>query len=429
MATVMAAVAVIEAFTEVGLKQSIIQHKKGAEERFINIIWWLSSGRGIILYLIGFLIAPLICDFYQKPEMLPLLRVSFLVVLFNGLISPRVYVLQKELRFKGWVFLMQGSGVLGVVLTLIIAFFFQNVWALVIGYAAEAFIRSSLSFIFYPIKPGLNFDKLLLRDIIAFSKKMFGLPILMLLFVQTDIFVVGKVLTMTELGMYALAKSLAEMPNTFLSKVIQPMILPTLSQMQDSKAKLKESILILTKWTMMLGLPFIAFFVVFAKPILSVVYGSKYISVAGSFGLLSVYSLILLCSSFIMSAFTAMGQPDIHRTASFIRTALFLIIIYPATHLGGLSGAACAVLLVMLIMLGVQIFYVKRFLQIGYLEYCSVCWEGIILSMIVIVPGCVLNILIQPQPLTGFIVGIVLCFISWSFAIIKIVHLHKKGLL
>jgi O-antigen/teichoic acid export membrane protein len=234
---------------------------------------------------------------------------------------------------------------------------------------------------------------------------------------------------MAELGMYALAKSLAEMPNTFLSKVIQPIILPTLARMQDSKAKLKESILILTKWAMILGLPFISFFVIFASPILSMVYGSKYIIVAVPFGLLSVYSLILLCSSFIMNVFIAIGQPDIQRIASFTRTALFLIIIYPATHFGGLSGAACAVLAAMLVLLGVQIFYVKRLLQIGYLEYCSVCLQGIKLSMIVIVPGCIINIFIQPQPLTGFIAGIVLCFIAWSFAIAEIVQSYKKGLL
>lgn len=429
MATVLASVAVMEAFTEIGLKDSVIQHKQGGEEKFINIIWWFASIRGIVLYMIGFFLAPLICDFYSKPELLSLIRVGFIAILFNGLISPKVYVLLKEMRLKGWVLLMQGSGTLGVIITITIALFYPNTWALVIGYVVEAFLRSFLSFIFYPIRPSFIIHKPFMNDIMFFSKKMFGLPILMLLFVQTDIFVIGKVMSMTDLGFYTLAKNLAEMPNTFLTKFIQPIIFPTLAKIQDDKAKLRISILSLTKWTMAFGLPFIAFLVIFAVPILSIVYGSKYIIVAIPFGFLSISNLILLCSSFFMNTFIAVGQPDIHRNASFIRTSLFLIIIYPATLFGGLSGAACTVLLVMSVLLIIQIFSAKRLLQIGYLDYFHACLEGIKLSIIVILPGYILNICNLTETLTGFFIGIVLCLISWGYAIVKMVRTYKKELL
>lgn len=426
MATVLAAVAVMEAFTEVGLRQVVIQHKEGSEARFTNIVWWLSSVRGVVLYIIGYLAAPFICDFYQKPEMLPLLRVGFLSILFNCLISPKVNVLQKELRFKGWVLLMQGSGVIGVVITLAIAFFIQNVWALVIGYVAEAFIKFSLSFIFYPIKPGLNFDRPFLHDIITFSKKMFGLPILMLLFVQTDIFVIGKVLSMSELGMYALAKSLAEIPNTFLAKAVLPVLLPALAKIQENEDKLKISILSLTKWAMALGLPLISFFVFFANPILSSVYGSKYVAVAIPFGLLSIYNLLMSCALLTMNVFIAIGKPDIQRLAAFARTSLFLIVIYPATLWGGLLGAASAVLLTALVMFSIQIIYLKRLLHITNMEYFGSWSEGMKLSLIVILPAILFNTFMPLRPLTSLIIGVILCCVAWCFVAIKILKLYRS---
>ena len=194
MATVMASVVVVEVFSEVGLKQSVIQNKRGAEESFLNIIWWISSLRGVILYIIGYFIAPFICDFYEKPELLLLIRVGFLSILFNGFLSPRVHVLEKEMRFKKWVILMQGSGVLGVLIAIVLAFYLQNVWALVFGYIAESFVRCALSYLFVPIKPQWNLNRVFLQDILTFSKRMFGLPILTMLFLQTDVFVIGKVL-------------------------------------------------------------------------------------------------------------------------------------------------------------------------------------------------------------------------------------------
>lgn len=426
MAMVLASVAVMEALTEVGLKQSLIQHKNGSEEGFLNIVWWLSLFRGIILYIIGYLIAPLICGFYQKPDLLPLIRVGFLSILLGSLISPKVHVLEKEMRFKGWVFLTQGSGVLGVSITLVLSFSNPSAWALVLGYVAESLFKSALSFIFYPVRPSTIFDKNFLIDISTFSKKMFGLPILMMLFVQTDVFVIGRILSMQELGMYSLAKSLAEMPNTFLSRIVQPIILPTLVQIQDEKAKLKERMLSLTKWSTVLGLPFVSFLFVFANPILSIVYGPEYSAVAISFGLLSFYNLILLSSSFFMNVYIAIGQPDIHRIASFTRTALFLIIIYPATKYFGLVGAAFSVVVSMSVLLVVLIIYLKRVLSIGYLEYLGAWVDGVKLSLIVIIPGSLLIFFIEQQNIAAFIVGILLSLIAWGLGIAKMVHSNKS---
>ena len=51
-----------------------------------------------------------------------------------------------------------------------------------------------------------------------FSKRMFGLPILMMIFFQADIFVIGKVMSMGQLGIYSLARSLARCPILFCQK-------------------------------------------------------------------------------------------------------------------------------------------------------------------------------------------------------------------
>jgi PST family polysaccharide transporter len=150
VATALAAVAVMEAFSEVGFGQSVIQNKDGDKREFLNIIWWLSSLRGLTLYVIGYFTAPVICDFYNNPDLLPVLRTVFLVILFKGLISPRVHVLEKNLQFSRWVIIMQGSGVLGVLVSIVSAFFLYNVWALILGYIFEAMLLCVLSFVLCP---------------------------------------------------------------------------------------------------------------------------------------------------------------------------------------------------------------------------------------------------------------------------------------
>ena len=426
MAMVLASVAVIEAFSEVGLRQSVIQNRNGADEGFLNITWWISSVRGLFLFTIGFLAAPFICDFYGKPESVLLIRTGFLAILFNGLLSPKVHVLEKEMRFRNWVFLMQGAGVLGVLIAIVSAFILKNVWALVLGFIAEACIRTVLSFIFYPIKPRLHFNPAFLRDILDFSKRMFGLPILMMLFLQADIFVIGKVLSMGQLGIYSLARSLAEMPNTFLSKIIHPIVLPAFSSMQDNRERITNTLLTLTRWAAIFGLPLIAFLFIFAKPVLTIAYGPQYGTAALPFGLLCVSGLILLNSSFIMNMYIAIGKPNIHRTASFARTALLVIMIYPAVKHFGLTGAAVSILTAMVLLLSIQLIYLRKMMGIQYRDYIKSWANGITFSLIVIIPGFLHKTFTVPETLRDLLIGILLCLAAWGYGISKVVRLYRQ---
>ena len=146
MATIMASVSVIEALMEVGLKQSIIQHKSGAEEDYLNIVWWLSALRALAMYAVAYVAAPLIGEYVGRPEMATLLRTGFLVILFNGFVSTRFYVLEKEIRFFKSVLISQGAGLIGILASLLLAFVLRDVWALLSGYLLEGFLRFALSF-------------------------------------------------------------------------------------------------------------------------------------------------------------------------------------------------------------------------------------------------------------------------------------------
>jgi len=420
MATVIASVAALEALAEVGFRQVVIQNKRGAEPAFLNVIWWFSTGRGLLLYAAAFALAPLVSSFFGKPESETLLRIGCLVVIFNGLISPRVHVLEKQLQFKRWVLLMQGTGIITVMITVAAAFFLPSVWALLIGYMAEATIRSLLSFIICPFKPELRFDRSCAREIRNYSKRIFGLPILMIIFSQMDVFVIGKVISIDKLGMYVLAKGLAEMPGSFIvSKIIQPVILPSLSIIQEDTARLRKAILSITRLLVMFGLPLLLFLALFAKSVLSIAYGPSYQEVSLPFAFLCTFALIQLCASIIMSACMAIGRPDIHRTASIVRTLVLLALIYPATTELGLIGTALAITLSTVCLLIMQLIYLPRVFSISVVEYFRSWFAGLALSPLLIIPAFAVSRYYFPAPITDLAIGAVLCLLSWGLAFLR----------
>ena len=416
IAMVLAATAVAEAFTEVGLRQSIIQNKKGGEKAFLEAAWVISVLRGLSLYLLAYFFAPLVAAFYHRQEMIGMLRVGFLAIALNGCMSTRVHVLEKQFIFKKWVILMQGSGAFAVLFTIIAGIYFRNAWTLVVGYVGESLLRSFLSFIICPLRPSFRIKREFATEILRFSRGMFGLPILMMLFSQTDIFVIGRVLSLAQLGMYSLAKGLAEIPNAVAAKMVYPVILPAFSVMQDDKDKLRTTLITVNKLTAILAIPLCAFMIVCAEDILAVAFGGAYIAAAMPFCLLCLNILVFILSSLIMVVYFAIGTPGVHRKAASVRTVVLLVLIYPSVRFCGMSGGALAVLCAMLTSLGVQLIYIRKTISLGILVYLKSLLPGLGLSAIVLLPSLGAKF-VSARGLLHIVIAFALCAFSWAAGI------------
>jgi PST family polysaccharide transporter/lipopolysaccharide exporter len=419
MATVISSVSVLEALTQVGLRQSTIQNKNSSNDNFLNAVWWISSLRGVVIYLMAFFASPYISAYFGRPDATDILRIGFLVFLFYGLISPRIHILEKELRFKKWVIMMQGAGIIGVIVAIALAFVLKNVWALLLGYLTEAALRTILSFILCPIKPTLKLDKFYTTEVLNFSRRMFGLPIIMMIYTQIDIFIIGKILSLKILGIYILVKHLAEMPIEFFSKIVHPVTLPVFSSMQEEKTKLNNTLTSVTRITGLFGIPLVAFFFLYGEPILNIVYGPVYSRLAIPFGILSISAMIVIISSLIVQMNFAIGQPNLHRTASLVRTIIFLILIYPATTFFGLTGTASAGLVAVTAMITIQLIYARKVVDLHPQKYMQNLLPGVLASLMIIVPSFVIKIFFTIEGFYFLLIGIGLCTTAWLYGINK----------
>ncbi len=425
MAVVIAAVAAMEAMAEVGLVQSVIQNKKGKDERFLNIVWWLSAARGLLLFAIGILLAPHIAHFFGKPESSEPLRVGFSVIFLNGIISPRVHVLQKELQFTRWILLVQGAAFVGITTAIVGAFLIPNVWALVIGYVVEALGKTIAAFILYPFRPRFTLERTLLREITTFSRKIMGLPVLMMLFAQADTFVIGKLVSISALGMYVLAKDLAEIPNKLLYR-ISPVILPIFSLLQDDRKKLNEAVLKIFNILALFGIPFTVFLIAFAGDLLGFFYGPEYRKASLPFGILSLYAFLGLFSKPMMGAYMAIGQPNLQRTAALVRTLFFLAALYPMTYAFGLAGSATTSLLAMGIAFIIQLYYLQKVLGMDIGQFFRGWLPGAKWAVLIVIPGVAFGSFDLLNRNGALLLGLFFLFASWAGGAFELKRASQK---
>lgn len=394
MGAILASVSALEAFAEVGLRQSVIQSRTGEAPAFLNAVWCLSVGRGLLLTTVALSTAPWIASYFKHPDATPLFRVAFAAILVNSLISPRLHLLEKRFRFGAWVLVNQTAGLSGTVAGILIAAFTGSVWSLVFATLIESAVRTALSYVAGPFRPRLVFETAATAEILRFAKGMAGLPVLMMIFVQADVFVLGRMVPLQMLGAYVLVRSLADLPSLFTSKVINPVLLPSLAQIKDSPSKLAAELRLATKVTALFMVPLVMLMASCSEPIIRLAYGADYAVAASAFVLLAVYAFTLNCASLIMTLYLAVGKPGIHRTASLIRTACMLPIIYPLCVLYGLTGAAIAVLFAGILLLLLQLRNLPNLLPLSATEYFATWRPGLLLGSIgVLMPSIVMRLL------------------------------------
>ncbi|UCG48221.1 MAG: oligosaccharide flippase family protein [Phycisphaerales bacterium] len=380
MALVVASLRALEVFTEVGVKQSVIQNKRGSDPEYLNVAWWMQVVRGSLLVLIAVLAVPWISSFYEKPELLGLLRVAFFAILFRGIVSPRLYVLEKEYKFGWAVLITQGSGVLGTVVTVVLAFLIRNVWALVIGFVAEAVILCVLSYIVVPFVPRFRIDRGCLRELMKFARGMFGLPILTWISLAADVMILGKLVDDVDLGMYTLAVQLSYLPAVLFAQIVGPVFLPGFAQKQDDRDSLRRAILGITRIVAYFVVPFTAFTALCASGLLLIAYGGQYTAVAIPCGILCLRILAQTEGTILATVYMAVGRPQLHRGFVAAKAILIVALVYPGIRLFGLAGAACAVVISNYGPLVMQVFWCRKIVDIRFGRYVRAYVPGLLLA-------------------------------------------------
>lgn len=431
--TMMVAV-MLESITDAGVRLSIIQNKEGTNPSFLNVAWWFQTIRGIGLFFISFLLAPYIAVFYENPILTDLLRVSFLSILFNGLVSPRVHLLEREFKFWKWTLLEQVSSLIGTLVTIVLAYYYRSVWAIVLGTVVERLLYFLISHILYPFFPKFEFDKNSMSELFKFSSGIFGLSAMNLIARQADVFVLGKVVTPAILGSYYLAQQLAEQPLNLFSSIIVPVLLPSYSALKDNESNMKNALLSLNHVVATLGIPIVVFLAVNSFVLLSIFYGGQYTNsgIPLAFLFLGVFARVQ--TTVLSQIYYGLGLPHLHRLQCLKRSALIVGLIYPAVLFSGTIGAALVLLLANTSLLIFQLYNFKGILNLKPVAYLSKWIIGVGLGLLILIPNGVMLLFKVDSLLLKISFAVVTMTIIMVFGLYKLLQpavaipgKHAKG--
>ncbi len=263
-------------FIDSGFANALIQ-KKDRNETDYCTVFIFNMAVAIILYLLFFIAAPFIADFYEEPQLTAITRVIALNLIFTSLAIVQKTRLTINLDFKT----QTKAGLISVIISgtigVICAYRGLEVWALVIQGLVNHLLISIALMYMSRWKPRMVFSIQSFKRLFGFGSKLMLSNILTNIYVNISSLIIGKKYTSADLAFYNRGFTLSQFPSVNISDVMNRIIYPLLSKVQDDMVALRQAYLKYLHFAHYVVLFMMGLLIVLAEPLVNVLLTEKWL--------------------------------------------------------------------------------------------------------------------------------------------------------
>jgi O-antigen/teichoic acid export membrane protein len=363
---IMAASAVIilacVTISELGLESALIAKTEIARED-LAVAWTIGIVRGVFMASCVWATADVIGDAMQMPQLAGVLRVHAWLLVLQGLNSPAMAILLKNLDLRRRASIDLVRRLIEAAVTITLALWLHNVWALLLGQLVGLVVGSMLSFWVAPFRPCLSLRVQPLIEFLRFGAYVNLTSLLAFGVLSGGEFVVGRMLGSDALGFYTLALAFPIMIGIRAPILMTQVSMPVYSKLRLDQSGTVRAFGLHFGLLILVLFPFGAIMAVAAPDIVRVLGGEKWMAAAEPLRVLSIFSLCSGLSAAIGALQYGLGRPDVPLRVWVGQFLIYAIAIVPLTNWYGLIGAAWALSLSYLCGLGLYVLYTCR--QLG----------------------------------------------------------------
>jgi O-antigen/teichoic acid export membrane protein len=214
---------------------SALTNRKEIKHEDYNAVFWFSLAAGVVMYVLLFFFAPLIAQFYDRPELTNLSRLLFLSFLFGGTAIAHHAIMFKKLmvkeRAKIDIVSVLASGLIG----LILAMNGFAYWGLAIQTLSHGVISVVLRWYYSPWRPTVHFNFTPLKEMFGFSFKLFLTNIFWQISNNVITVLLGKFHNETQVGYYTQGNKWVVLGHSMILGMITSVAQPVFVESQGDR--------------------------------------------------------------------------------------------------------------------------------------------------------------------------------------------------
>ena len=320
-------------FIEGGFAKALIQRKDCKDIDF-STAFVSNIGMSLCIYIILFIAAPYIADFYHEPLLINITRISALSIIIGSFNIVQRARLMSQVDFKSLAKINVVATIVSGLIAILMAYWGFGVWSLVGMSISSSFVLFVLFPFFSRWKPSILFSKSSFRNLFGFGSKLMFTGIVAVIINNISSICIGRFYKSDQLGFYTRASHFSELISFTVFEVLGNVTFPVLSNLQNDRDRL---IMVYRKslyFTALIIFPIMMLCTLLAKPIVIILLTEKWLPCVILMQWLFLTRMFTPLSAINMNVLNAIGRSDLYMKLDFVKIPLDILILIITIPIG-----------------------------------------------------------------------------------------------
>lgn len=309
IAVAMVILSFLNILADIGIGPAIVQYKQ-LTKHHLNTLFTLTFYLGTFLGIGMYFFSGMISQIYSNQALVSVCQLLSLVIFFNSLNVVPNSLMRKDKRFhtiaKRTLFFQILSGSVAVWG----AFRGWGIYALLVSPTITAIGVFSVNYFYYPLRFVMRINSEVVKLVSFFSFFQFAFSFCNYFSRNLDKLIIGKYFSMTQLGYYDKSYHLMMLPIQNVSYVIEPVLHPVLSSLQNNRQELCKKNTKLAVFISNVSFPVGLILYFCAGELIRIVYGNQWDAAIPVFRILALSLPLQMILSTNVPVFQAAGKTN-----------------------------------------------------------------------------------------------------------------------
>ncbi len=395
-----------QVFIDGGFSSALIQRKDVSQLDYTTV-FYVNVSISLAFYLLLYVCAPLISDFYDQQILTIILRVYALTLIINALAAVQKTILTIQIDFKTQSKISLSSAFISGIIGIALACKGYGVWSLVVQSLAQSVVNVFFTILLVKWKPLPTFSTESFRKLFGFGSKLLVASIISSVYDNLYSVVIGKTFSSADLGYYQRSRQFPELVSINISSILSRITYPIFCRIQDDDERLLSIYKKYIQYSSFIIFPLLATLAGLAKPIVLFLLTDKWIDTAPLIQILSLGLMWNCITQVNLSLLKVKGRSDLVLKLEIVKKVIAVVILFVSLMFNSITIVCWGIALYSTIAVGINTYYTNRLFGYGIVPQVKDFCIYLLLSAIIFVEGLVVVAWVQNVP-ASLAIGIVL---------------------
>ncbi len=319
---------ILQVFVDSGLGNALIQ-KKDADSLDFSSVFFFNLAVCLFLYALMFFFAPTIAAFYDRPDLVPMIRVLSLILIIAGVKNIQQAYVSKHFLFKKFFFATLAGTIGAAIIGITMAYLGFGAWAIIAQMLFNALVDTIVLWITVKWRPQMQFSWIRLKGLLSYGWKLLASSLLDTVYNDLTALIIGKKYSAEDLAFYEQGQKFPRLFVNNINSAIDSVLLPALAQEQDTISRVREMTRRSIRVSIYIMAPIMVGLAACGEPLIRLVLTEKWLPCLPYLRLFCIVYMLYPLQTANLNAIKAIGRSDLFLKLEIIKKAIgFSILLF-----------------------------------------------------------------------------------------------------